>query len=239
MLDLLHRQPVARPPHDPGVVDDQDLEVPAGVDLDEGRLHRKQRYSGPRVVFLLRKLLIGVALAAIVVGVASSAAVGRSSPVSVSSSLLLPGVTYTREVDFTSRGPIVLDVVTVPKPDGKLYSLEPALSNDQLRATEPLTRLESRVAGGATTVAIDADYFDRATGAPSGIYMKDGVVDSTPAAGRSSLGVAADGTLDDGSRLVRRDLAGQRPAASPVAEHTGEVGEVLPLHAGVRCDDAA
>jgi hypothetical protein len=35
VLDLLHRQPVARPAHDQAVVDDQDLEVPAGVDLDE------------------------------------------------------------------------------------------------------------------------------------------------------------------------------------------------------------
>ena len=80
-------------------------------------------------MLLLRKLLICVALAAIGVSVAASAATGRSRQESVSSSLLLPGVTYTREVDFTSRGPIVLDVVTAPKPDGKVYSLAPALSN--------------------------------------------------------------------------------------------------------------
>ena len=73
-------------------------------------------------MLLLRKLLIGVVLAAIGVSVVASAATGRSSQESVTSSLLLPGVTYTREVDFTSRGPIVLDVVTAPKPDGKLHS---------------------------------------------------------------------------------------------------------------------
>ena len=153
------------------------------------------RYSGRRVVLLLRKLFISVAFAAIVGAAVSSAAIGRPGPSSVSSSLLLPGVTYTREVDFTSRGPIVLDVVTAPKPDGKLYSLAPALSNGQLRGKEALTRLESRVAGGATTVAIDGDYFDLTTGAPSGIYMRDGVLDSVPATERSSLGIAADGTL--------------------------------------------
>jgi hypothetical protein len=145
-------------------------------------------------VLLLRKLLICVALAAIGVSVAASAATGRSRQESVSSSLLLPGVTYTREVDFTSRGPIVLDVVTAPKPDGKVYSLAPALSNDQLRGKESLTRLETRVAAGATTVAIDGDYFD-STGAPSGMLMQNDVLESAPASGRSSLGIAADGTL--------------------------------------------
>ena len=146
-------------------------------------------------MLLLRKLFITVAFAAIVGAAVGSAAIGGSSPGSVSSSLLLPGVTYTREVDFTSRGPIVLDVVTTPKPDGELYSLAPALSNEQLRGKEALTRLESRVAGGATTVAIDGDYFDHTTGAPSGIYMRDGVLDSVPTTERSSLGITADGTL--------------------------------------------
>lgn len=149
-------------------------------------------------MLLLRKLLIGVALVAIGVSVAASAATGGSRQEKVTSSLLLPGVTYTREVDFTSRGPIVLDVVTAPKPDGKLYSLAPALSNNQLRGTEPLTRLDSRVAGAATTVAIDGDYFDRSTGAPTGMLMQNGVIESPPAIGRSSLGIAADGTLTTG-----------------------------------------
>jgi flagellar hook assembly protein FlgD len=148
-------------------------------------------------VLLLRKLLIGVVLVAIGLAVAASAATGRSSQESVSTSLLLPGVTYTHEVDFTSRGPIVLNVVTAPKPDGKLYSLAPALSNDQLRGKESITRLESRVAAGATTVAINGDYFD-STGAPSGLLMQNGVLESAPAVGRSSLGIAADGTLSTG-----------------------------------------
>jgi hypothetical protein len=148
-------------------------------------------------VLLLRKLLIGVVLVAVGLAVAASAATGRSGQESVSSSLLLPGVNFTHEVDFTSRGPIVLSVVTAPKPDGKLYSLAPALSNDQLRGKESLTRLESRVAAGATTVAIDGDYFD-STGAPSGMLMQKGVLESAPAIGRSSLGIAADGTLTTG-----------------------------------------
>ncbi|HJQ49303.1 MAG TPA: phosphodiester glycosidase family protein [Gaiellaceae bacterium] len=144
---------------------------------------------------VVRKLVIAVALAAALVSAAASAATGRSRQESVSTSTLMPGVTYSREVDFTSRGPIVLDVVTAPKPTGALYSLAPALSNDQLQGKETLTHLVSRVAGGAATVAIDGDYFDRKTGAPSGILMQNGVLESAPATGRSSLGIAADGTL--------------------------------------------
>lgn len=148
-------------------------------------------------MLLLRKLLIGVVLAAVGVSVVASAATGRSDQESVTSSVLLPGVTYTREVDFTSRGPMVLDFVTAPKPDGKLYSLAPALSNNALRGRESLTHLEDRVAGGTTTVAVDGDYFD-SSGAPSGMFMQNGVLESAPASGRSSLGIAADGTLSTG-----------------------------------------
>ena len=149
---------------------------------------------------MLRRSFIVVVLVAGVASVAVSAAIGsarRPAQESVTTSVLMPGVTYTREVDFTLRGPIVLDVVTVPKPDGTLYSLAPALSNNQLRGKEPLTRLDSRVAGGATSVAIDGDYFD-STGAPSGILLRNGVLDSAPGVGRSSLGIAADGTLTTG-----------------------------------------
>jgi flagellar hook assembly protein FlgD len=147
---------------------------------------------------VLRKLLIAAVLAALVLSAVASAATGsqrRSSQESVSTSTLMPGVTYTREVDFTSRGPIVLDVVTAPKPDGTVYSLAPALSNDALRGTEKLTQLESRISGGATTVAIAGDYFNRKTGAPNGILMQNGVLESPPTSGRSSLAIGADGTL--------------------------------------------
>jgi hypothetical protein len=194
-------------------------------------------------VLLLRKLLIGVALAAIGVSVVASAAIGRANQESVSSSLLLPGVTYTREVDFTSRGPIVLDVVTAPKPDGKLYSLGPALSNDQLRGKESLTHLESRVAAGATTVAIDGDYFDKNTGAPSGMLMQDGVLESAPAIGRSSLGIAADGTLTTGrvsfaglwqGNGLRRPLLLNTPAkAGKFSLYTPVYGAATPRESGV------
>jgi flagellar hook assembly protein FlgD len=155
----------------------------------------------------VRKLLIFAALAALLLSAVASAASGsqrRARQESQATSTLMPGVTYTREVDFTSRGPIVLDVVTAPRPDGTVYSLAPALSNDSLRGTEQLTHLQSRVADGATTVAIDGDYFTRRTGAPNGILMQNGVLESAPASGRSSLGISASGALT----TARVSLAG-------------------------------
>jgi hypothetical protein len=134
---------------------------------------------------VVRRSLIVVVLVAGVAFAVASAAVGsarRSVQGSVSTSLLMPGVTYTREVDFTFRGPIVLDVVTAPKPDGSVYSLAPALSNNALRGREALTRLENRVAAGATTVAIDGDDFNRGSGLPSGILLQNGVLENAPTA---------------------------------------------------------
>ena len=194
-------------------------------------------------MLLLRKLLIGVALVAIGVSVVASAATGRARQESVSTSVLLPGVTYTREVDFTSRGPIVLDVVTAPKPDGKLYSLAPALSNGQLLGREPLTSLDSRVAAGATTVAIDGDYFDRTTGAPNGVLLQNGVLQSPPGTGRSSLGIAPDGTLTTGQvsfagiwqgKANRRPLLLNSPAGSgKFSLYTPVFGGATPRESGV------
>jgi flagellar hook assembly protein FlgD len=194
-------------------------------------------------VLVLRKLLIAVALAAVAASALVSAATGGSSPDSVTTSLLMPGVSYTREVDFTSRGPIVLDVVTVPRPDGKVYSLAPALSNGQLRGRETLTRLESRVAAATTTVAIDGDYFDRTTGAPDGILLQNGVLESAPDAGRSSLGISASGTLSTArvsfagiwqGNGQRRPLFFNTPAKTgKFALYTPAYGTTTPREAGV------
>ncbi|HET7352534.1 MAG TPA: phosphodiester glycosidase family protein [Gaiellaceae bacterium] len=151
-----------------------------------------------------RGFIAAAVVGALFAAAAATTAIGRARQESVSTSVLMPGVTYTREVDFTSRGPIVLDVVTAPKPTGALYSLAPALSNDVLAGKETLTHLSDRVAGGAATVAIDGDYFNRQTGAPTGILIQNGVLESAPATARSSLGIAADGTLT----AARVSLAG-------------------------------
>jgi Phosphodiester glycosidase len=200
----------------------------------------------PSAGVVFRRSLIAAALAALVAAAVASAATGserRSGQDSVTTSVLMPGVSYTREVDFTSRGPIVLDIVTAPRPDGDLYSLAPALSNDVLRGRETLTHLENRVASGATTVAIDGDYFDRTSGAPNGILLQNGVLESAPAAGRSSLGISGTGTLSTArvsfagvwqGNGLRRSLFLNTPAKSgKFALYTPAYGTATPRESGV------
>ena len=146
---------------------------------------------------MLARVVIAVALAVLLVSSAAAATStpGASRQRTQTVDLLMPGVTYTREVDFTPRGPVVLDVVTAPRPDGSLYSLGPVLSNEAILGTETLSAIGKRLSGSATTVGVDGDYFTAATGAPSGILVRGGALDKTPLATRSALGIAADGTL--------------------------------------------
>jgi hypothetical protein len=110
-------------------------------------------------------------------------------------SLLMPGVSYQRQVQFTPHGPVVLDVVTAPKPDGSLYTLAPALSNNAIVGTEKLTDMEKELTSSVTTVGVNGDYFAANPGKPTGLVLRGGVLDSAPSSTRSSLGIAADGTL--------------------------------------------
>jgi Phosphodiester glycosidase len=112
-----------------------------------------------------------------------------------SQTLLMPGVTYERQVEFTPHGPVVLDVVTAPRPDGALYTLAPALSNNAITGTEALTQIEKNVSASSTAVGVNGDFFVANPGKPAGILMRGGVLDSAPAIDRSSLGIAPDGTL--------------------------------------------
>jgi hypothetical protein len=81
---------------------------------------------------VLRRILILVALVAVTALPAGAAS--RTTEVT-QETLLMPGVTYERQVQFTPHGPVVLDVVTAPPPDGSLYTLQPVLSNNAVVAT--------------------------------------------------------------------------------------------------------
>ena len=193
---------------------------------------------------MLRKLLI--ALAAAVLGALPAGAATSTRRVAsqiVAQSLLMPGVGYQRQVEFTPRGPVVLDVVTAPRPDGSLYTLAPALSNGAIGGTETLTDMERDVTATTTAVGVNGDFFAAKTAVPTGILMRGGALDSAPAAGRSSLGIAPDGTL-----TVRRVAfdgtwrgTGQRRQldldAAPVAGHTtlytSAWGPTTPAESGV------
>jgi flagellar hook assembly protein FlgD len=144
---------------------------------------------------VLRKLFILAALAgslAVPAGAARRTAAQTTAP-----TLLMPGVTYQRQVTFTSRGPVVLDVVTAPKPDGSLYTLGPALAHGALSGTEPLTGIEKDASGAATVVGVNGDFFT-GSGPPTGIVMRGGALDAAPISSRSSLVIAPDGTLTVG-----------------------------------------
>lgn len=106
----------------------------------------------------------------------------------------MPGVTYTREVDVTAAGPVVLAVVTAPKPDGIVYSLTPVLSGGALGRPAKLTQMEQSLHASATTVGIDGDFL-ASGGVPNGILVQSGVLENEPNVGRTSLGIAADGTV--------------------------------------------
>jgi len=144
---------------------------------------------------VVRKLVIVGLLVALVVTTAASAAQGqRRGVISSATSELMPGVTYTREVDMTAAGPVVLDIVTAPKPDGTVYSLAPVLSGNTLGGTAKLTGIEQTLQAHATTVGVDGDYFN-SRGEPYGIVMQGGALENQPSAGRTSLGITDDGTL--------------------------------------------
>jgi hypothetical protein len=107
--------------------------------------------------------------------------------------LLMPGVTYEKQVQFTLHGPVVVHVLTAPRPGG-LWSVQPALSNETIPGTERLTAIERRLSPGATTAGVSADIF-AADGRPSGVLMRGGGLEHKPYPSRSSIGFDATGLL--------------------------------------------
>jgi hypothetical protein len=142
---------------------------------------------------VLRKLILGGAFLVLVAAPAASAQVPTT---------LLPGVTYTREVTFTPHGPVVLHVLTAPRPGG-LYGLRPTLSNGAVVGLEKLSALQTALSGQATVAGVNGDFF-AADGHPTGIVMRSGALLTAPFAGRSSIGLDATGLL----RLDRLSYVG-------------------------------
>jgi hypothetical protein len=192
---------------------------------------------------VFRRLLTLVALAA-VAAVPAGAAPKRVQV--TAQQLLLPGVTYQRQVEFTPHGPVVLDVVTAPRPDGSLYTLQPLLSNNAVVATEKLTDMENELKAGATTIGVNGDFFAPNPGKPTGILIRNGQLDSAPALSRMSLGIGSDGTLTvaqvsfDGTWRgtgQRRQLdLNAPPAAGHTTLYTSAWGPQTPAESGVVVD---
>ena len=135
---------------------------------------------------MLRRLIIALLFGLVPAAAAHAQGSDRS--------LLMPGVSYTRQVEFTPHGPVVLHVINAPKPGG-LYSLLPVLSNNAIVGSERVTEMEKRVSATATVAGVNGDLFNSSDGHPSGILIQNGVLEHQPLPGRSSIGIAADGSL--------------------------------------------
>src|SRR5918999_3708083 len=84
---------------------------------------------------------------------------------------LVPGVTYKRQVRWTSAGPLVVHVITAPPPGG-LYAFKPVLAYNRVSGRQTLSDMQRRFAGQATVAGINGDFFGTHTGAPSGIVLR-------------------------------------------------------------------
>ncbi len=161
-----------------------------------------------------------------------------AAPLSAQTRELMPGVTYRSEVQFTRHGPVVMHVLTAPRPTG-LYGLKPVLSNNAILGTERVTAIQQTVSTSATTAGINGDLFSAADGHPSGVLLQDGELKTRPLPGRSSIGVARDGTL----RVERVSLLGTwqgtgqrrplnalnaRPGANQLTLYTSAYGPATP-----------
>jgi Phosphodiester glycosidase len=150
---------------------------------------------------------------------------------------LIPGLTYERKVELTARGPVVVNVLTVPRPGG-LWSLKPVLSNEAIVGAERLTTIEKRMSATATVAGVNGDL-TTSSGAPSGIVMRSGALDQPPLAGRSSIGLDTSGTLNlarvtmlstwqgMGPRRALNDVSGP-PGGNGVSLFTPAYGPTTP-----------
>jgi hypothetical protein len=180
----------------------------------------------------VRRTLILAALAAFAVPSAAAA----------QTQILMPGVTFSREVQFTPHGPVVLDVLTSPRPTG-LWGLHPVLANGLIQGAKPLTAIQKAVSTDATVAGTNGDITNPKDGHPSGMVLQSGVLESPPFATRSSLGVDALGNI----RVQRVGLFGtwkgtgqrrplngfnQKPGPNGISLYTPAWGPATPPLAG-------
>ena len=136
---------------------------------------------------MLRRILIGALLASLGAVIAS--------PARAATQVLMPNVSYKRTVQFTAHGPVVLNVITAPRPSG-LYQLKPLLSNGTILGKERVTDMQKEVSGTATVAGVNGDLFNFKDGHPSGMLMQNRVLQSPPYRFRSSVGIGPNGKLN-------------------------------------------
>ena len=164
-----------------------------------------------------------------------------TAPASAQGTELMPGVSYERIVQFTPHGPVVLNVITAPRPGDQngLYQLVPTLARATIAgAAEPLTQIQRDLSTQATVVGINGD-----APRPGGVFISGGVLVRPPLQTRSSIGIDAAGGLHvDRVKFAgtwrgtgqRRPLGGvnQVPGAGQVVLFTPSFGAPVPQVGG-------
>ena len=104
--------------------------------------------------------------------------------------------------------------------------------------------MQRRLAATGTMVGINGDFYAPDTGRPSGVLMRDGIVDSPPLGDRSSVGLSPDGALDIrrveffgtwrglGQRRTLTDM-NQAPRQNGISLFTPSYGPTTPPSVGV------
>jgi len=131
-----------------------------------------------------RALIIAAAAAALVVPPVAAAQPDQ----------LMPGVTYSRQVQFTPHGPVVINVITSPRPTG-LWGLHPVLANGVVEGRRTVTAMQKAISTDATVAGTNGDLFTFADGHPSGMVLQAGVLKAPPNSARSSVGIDEEGNL--------------------------------------------
>ena len=81
-------------------------------------------------------------------------------------------------MQFTAHGPVVLHVITAPRPGG-LYQLKPLLSNGSIVGTERVTSMQKDISDiGHGRGRATATSSTSATATRSGMLMQGGVLQS-------------------------------------------------------------
>ena len=130
-----------------------------------------------------------------VIGLLAGTFVAPASAAAIRGQTLMPGVVYSRQVEFTSHGAVVYHVLSAPKPVGGLYQLKPVLSNNAILGRERVTSMERSVSSVATVAGVNGDLFASKDGNPIGALIRSGVLDSAPSGERSTVGIDTDGIL--------------------------------------------
>jgi hypothetical protein len=153
----------------------------------------------------------------------------------------MPGVTYERQVEFTSHGPVAIHVLKAPKPSG-LWTLRPVLSNGAVVGRQRVTEMQRALSPAATAAGVNGDLFTYADARPSGIYMQSRVLVTPPSEERSSAGITADGTLRvqrlkfnafwSGTGQRRPMTVNQPPGPNGVTLYTPQWGPTTPPQPG-------